>query len=332
MLIRNLKTYHPSNLLILVLIGILVWIRPFLDNALPSFYLPQNPMPLYNWLVIILSSFNSEILGKIIAFIIVVVQAMMVNAIINQYNLSGLRSYLPGILFLLLSSAFEQYQMLHPILIANSFLLFAWNRLVAMPEKDIAISSYFNSAFMIGMATLFYPLFIYFLILVVISLILNRVAHPREFAMIILGFLTVWYFYLGIYFLIDSNIQFAGLGNNYSFSFPKYNEIELIQKILAGYIGLLIITASFRLGTFIANLKIQVRRNFKILFLWFVIGIMLFLFTRTSGEIIFVISVPACILLSLFFAGIKKKWLAESLWGLFLTLIFLSHVFPDLLK
>ncbi|MFN8256987.1 MAG: DUF6427 family protein [Bacteroidales bacterium] len=332
MLIKSLKKYHPSNFLVLIFIGILVWIRPLMDDNLPGYFISQDPMPFYNWIVLLLSKAESQLIGKIIALIIVIVQAIIVNAIINQYNLSGLRSYLPGIIFLLLSSTFEEYQMLHPILFANFFLLFAWNKIISIPEKNLAIASYYNSAFLIGIATLFYPDFVYFLLLISLSLVLNRVGHPREFAMIILGFVTVWYFYIGLYYLFEDKVQLSGLKINYLFSFPKYNEIELIQKILAGYIGLIIIAASLHLGTYIANLKIQVRRNYKILFVWFWIGILLFLFTNTSGEILFVISVPSSILISIFFAGMKKKWMAESLWGLFLILIILSHILPGLTK
>jgi len=328
MLIRTLKNYQPINFILFLAISILVWIKPLINADQPGIYIDPNPMPFYAWIVGLIGSPQLNILGKLLAFVLVLLQAILINGITNQYNLLGFRGYLPGIFFMLICTIFPDYQILHPILFANLFLLFAWERVIRAYEKENTFEAYFNASFLIGLASLFYPNYTYFLLILLISVGMNRVGHLREFALVLVGFLAVWYFYLGIYYVLTSSIQFSGLENDFSFSFPKYPQIIISQKVILIFSSILLLMASFQLGGYISNLKIPMRRNLKFLFLWFWLGIFILLFTKSSIEIIYIVSIPTAVLFSIFFANFKKTWVRETLWISFLLFIVLNQLLP----
>jgi hypothetical protein len=332
MLIRSLKNYQPINLIIFLAISIFVWLKPILNASLSGIYIDPTPTPVYGWIVHLIGSPQLSLICKLIAFILVVLQGVIFNGILNQYNLLGFRSYLPGIFFVLLSSNFVEYQILHPILFSNLLLLFAWERIISTYEKTNTFEAYFNASLLIGLASLFYPNYIYFLLIIFLSIGMNRVGHGREYAMILAGFLTVWYFYLCLFYFFTSSLQLSGIEFDFSFSFPKYSSILLSQKIILIYLILLTLFASLQLLGFISNLKIPMRRNLKFLFLWFWVGIFLLVFTKSSLEIIYICSIPIAALLSMFFINIKNKWLSEILWLLFIICIIINYAFPNLLN
>jgi len=332
MLIRTLKKYQPINFVLLIAISILAWLNPLLNSELKGIYIDPDPMPLYSFVVYLLGSAKFNFLCKIIAFVFVMLQGIIINGILNQYNLLGFRGYMPGILYIILSSAFIEFQQIHPMLISAFFLLFAWERVVRAYEKENTFEAYFNASFLIGLASLFYPNSIYFLIIIFLSIGLNRAGHSREFAMILAGFITVWYFYLSIYYLLTNSLNFSGVDFRLSFSFPRYHDLVLSQIIVLAYTAFLLIYATIMLVGYISNLKIPMRRNLKFLFLWFWIGIFLLLFTDSSFEIIYICAIPIATLLSMFFVNFKKGWVIEIIWVLFIMCIILNAAFPNLLK
>jgi|GEM_PF-6918096 hypothetical protein len=331
MLISSLKKYTPFGLIVFFITAILLWIRPIINSDLKGIYIDSNPTLIYNGIVYLIGSDSFNLLCKIFAFLLVSIQALIFNEILNQSNLLGSRNYLPGIIFLLLSSVFVGEQLLQPILFSNIFLLFAWERIIGSSEKQNFTEAYFNGGFFIGLATLFYPNFIYFLAILFFSIVMNRVGKFREAAMVFSGFALVWYFYLSIFYLIYDKIEISGIEFDFSFSFLKFHKLLLIEKIILGYTILLILVASFKLSTFISNLKIQLRRNQKFLFLWFITGIFLLLVTNSNTEIIYLLSFPSAALLSTFFVNIQSKWIKEVLWFLLLILILINQIFPQLI-
>lgn len=310
--------------------GVLLWLKAFISKENPGIYYDADPMPIYNWIYQNLSGPSLAILSKIIAFLIVLMEAIILNGIANQGNILGFRSYLPGLFFILITANFPEFQILHPLLLANFFLLIAWERVSDIIEKSNTVSSFFNSAFFIGLATLFYPNYVYFLAIIALSTVLNRLSSAREFVMIIIGFITVWYFYLSINYIFYNKIQFSGIEPSLSFSTESIHQLKSGQIIFLVYIGFLLLTAGLLLSSYMSNVKIQIRRNLKFLFSWFLLGIFIFIFTKSSIETIYVLAVPISMLFSVFFLNIKNKWLAETAWLILLTLSIINQFLPEL--
>jgi len=220
--------------------------------------------------------------------------------------------------------------MLHPILFANLFFLIAWERISNIIEKSNTITAFFNSAFFIGIASLFYPNYAYFLIIIALSTSLNRISHIREFTMIVLGFITVWYFYLAIYFIFFNELAFSGIEMDFSFGFKEFKTLNLSQLFFILYVGILLFLASINLSLYMSNVKIQIRRNLKFLLSWFLTGLFIFVFTQSSLEIIYIIAVPISMQFAIYFLNIKNKWSPEIAWIIFVGLTIINQFFPNL--
>lgn len=326
---RNIKNYHPANFLTFVFIGLVLWMKVFISKDTPGVYYDPDPMPIYNWIYNYLTEFT--LLSKIIAFILVLFQGIIINGVTNQYNLLGFRSYLPGIFFITISANIPEHQTFHPVLIANILFLAAWERISSITEKSNTFKAYFNAAFYVSLAALFYPNYLFLILVVLISTSLNRVSKPREFIMLIFGFVTVWYFYFTINYLLYNELLLNGIELSYSFASAPFEHFKFGQIIFFIYLIALIVLASFQASTFVSNLKIQIRRNLKILFIWFTISALVFLFTPSSTELIYTSAIPVSFLIAIFMANLRSKWFPEVIWVLFFGVTIINQYFPNLL-
>ncbi len=312
-----------------VFIGLVVWMKTFLTKDASGIYSEPDLMPVYNWIYDGLSGLT--LLSKLIAFILVLLQAIIVNGITNQYNLLGFRSYLPGIFFMLITANFPEYQVVHPMLIANLLFLAVWERLASITEKSNTYKAFFNASFFLGLATLFYPNYLYLVIIVISGMVFNRISHPREFIMIIVGFVAVWYFYFTINYIMFNKLQLDGIHFRFEFINKPFSTLRSGQLVFLSYVVVLMVIASFRLSAFVSNVKIQIRRNLKILFIWFVLGLVIFLFTDSSFEFIYTCAVPVAFLFAMLLSNLDKKWFPEIIWLLLFGITIINQYFSQLI-
>ena len=328
-LFRNIKNYHPANFLILVFVGLIFWMRNFISRDLPGIYYDADPMPIYNW--IYSGLVDLVLLSKILAFLLVMLQVIIINSITNQYNLLGFRSYLPGFFYILVISNFPAYQVLSPLLFANLLFIAAWERVASITEKSNSFKAFFNASFFLGLATLFYPNYIYFIIVFIFGTVLNRISSPREFIMIILGFITVWYFYFTINYILFDVLQMQGIELKYELLNKSFLNLSPGQLIFFVFAVLFLFMASLQLSTYVSNLKIQIRRNLKILFIWFLVSLFVFIFTKSSLELIYVCAIPLASLFAIYLSNIKRKWMPEVIWLLIVGITIINQYFPNVL-
>ncbi len=327
-LFRNIKNYQPTNFLVFIIVGLVFWLKTFISKETPGIYYDAESMPIYSWIYSLLG--DLVLLSKIIAFLLVLLQALIINGVVNQYNLLGFRSYLPGFFYIAIVSNFPEYQMLSPFLFANLLFLAAWERIVSITEKSNTYKAFFNASFYLGLVTLFYPNYVYLIILLIFGTALNRNSRPREFVMTFFGFVTVWYLYFIINFIFFNKFQIQGIQLGFELNTSLLN-LRSFQLIFLAYIGLLLLVANLQVGTFVSNLKIQIRRNLKILFIWFVLVILLFLFTKSSFELMYAVAIPVASLFAIYMSNIKSKWLPEVIWLLIIGMTIINQYFPNLI-
>jgi hypothetical protein len=331
MILKQLTKYQPLNLVIYIILGIILWSKIIFNGNILGYYIDNDPMPVFTWMVNLFGSLNLQFVFKIVALILILLQGLLFNGIVNQYNFIGYRSYLPGIIYLLIVANFPAVQVLHPIHFATLILIFSWNRITNVDFGLNNFSAYFNAALLLGISTLFYPNFIYLILLILVSTSLNRVPNIREFIMIILGFSAVWYFYFSLFYIFTDQANFSGLEYSLIFKTSELLEFKVCQTIFIIYLALLLILASIKSTGSISSQKIQIRRNHKIILIWFIIGLAIYLFTSSKSELIYLLAIPVSFILSSLFFDDKYKWLKEIGFILFLSVTFINQFFPNLL-
>lgn len=160
---------------------------------------------------------------------------------------------------------------------------------------------------------------------------MNRVTNFRESGMVLTGILTVWYFYFSLYYIFNGKLNLSGIQYDIDFSPPKFFLLKKGQILFFAYFVLLVVVAGIQSTGFISNQKIQFRRNLKLLFLWIALAVLIFLFTSSSYELIYMIAIPSSILLSLFFTIDNLKWVKEITFFLLVIITIVNQFLPDLI-
>jgi hypothetical protein len=320
MFLKSLKRPLPTVLSSIVGIAIALWLKSFLSQSATPFYFDEYEMPLYQ-LVSKLSAGNI-LVERIIAFSIMIFAAFALVQLNTKHILIKYRSYLPALFFILLSSSFLPLQRINPAVFATVLLILAIDSLFSSYENKRPINNFFMAGFYISVASLFYFPAIFYIFLVIISLIIFNLFRVKEWLSALFGFLTPWFFALFYYYFFQNNIQELP-----SIIFNSLVQVETsisygaLFITLYSFIGFLFIISLIYLIRNMLSQKISIRK-FYLIFLWFagITAVITFIYPFASIEIIYLASVPGSFMLANYFTFAKNRFWSETL---FLCLAFI---------
>ena len=315
-----LKFYKSDKLTVLVslpIIGILLWLPGLLNPSVVNF---SNASPLFQWVCNIGSPFFSTV----IALIIIVISALILNRVINNNEIFNRNTFLPALIYLITMSAIKEHQVLSPIVISNLFWILAFRRLFNISRQVPCKKEVFDATVLMLFGGLFYFPSILMVALVWIALKILRPFVWREwvipfFAFVVFG--AYWIVALiwgdtlnnwADYFTFDSE-QFSSI--NLTISWPYYILLGVVL-VLVGISGYEVIRQS----------KGSSLRFRKIIFFFLFIIILtiaiLSLVQYFSNENVYALvgAVPLSLLITFYFNYAKKEWLSQ----LFFYTIFIS--------
>lgn len=323
MFIKFFKSNNASALLFLPAIAIVIWVFGFIH---PTVLPVKHTMPLYELMA---GSFiNIPWLSCLIALILVVGEAFLLNFIVNENEVLSKQNYLPALFYIVFMSNNNAMLTLHPLLFGNLFLLLAIQKLLSSYRKDKAFSEAFDAGLLISIASLFYFPFAVFLPLLGIGLIILRPFNWREWLISFIGALIPYLFVITFYFLYDKldylffdKMFYQFIRKKPSLDFPK----TFYFMIGVGWLIVL-----FSIGKIIVGVGIGSQRTKKsIIFLvwfFFLSALSILVAPEISTKYFSAMAIPAAVFCSNYFANIKKEWWAE-----FLFLLLLSSLFVNLL-
>lgn len=329
MLLRLFKGFMPTNLVAILLFAVFFWARVFFDTTNQGIYIDQNPMLLYKLVMDFFISIDIQLLNKLVAFLLVLLQAFIIVAINNHFNLLGYRSYMPAFFFVLITANFTNYMQLQPILFANTLFLFAWIRMKKAKGKQNALANYFDASLLIGLASLFYFNFIYLVIILLINILISRPGNLKEIGMAGFGVVLIWYLFFMSYYIADSSVYDINALLSFEPGISDFMNLSLSTKIADAFFLLLVLISSLALFKYYNSLNINIRINLKLFFYLFVLGILLIYLTNSSYELVYLISIPVSLFLSLFFMNVRSKLFADLLLFLALLLSIINLYFSD---
>ncbi len=321
-MLKLLKSYQPTNLLLIIFITIALSLKYFLDAG-TGLDTHTETHSIYKWLVVFFNYSGVAAVNKTVAFILILFEALFFTLISNHYNLLGKRSYLPMLIYLLIILNSIGTLEISAILFANIFFLSAWMIVKKASGKDNALSNYFNASVLIGIASLFYFNFIYLIFILWINLIIIRGAKIREMILSVLGAVMVWYFVFSYFYLMD--IPFPDFIQRFTTNADLNNFLilNLSENISRLYIIVLFTISVLSLFKYFNNLKIDIRNNFKLLFALFIVGVLLVMLSASSFEMVHLIAIPVSLFISNYLISTKKIfWSNIFLGGLILITIF----------
>jgi len=286
-------------------------------------------MPLYNVVFSILSQWPPWV-GVLFGILLTTSQVFHLNYIVQKHEVLYKNSYLPALFYLILMAIIPQFLTFHPVLIANTFLIFILDKLFRIYKNPAALSLAFDTCFLISIATLFYLPAISFFLLFAISILILKTFSWRDGIVGLIGLALPLFFTFIYYFWIDGLDELAD-------KFFLKNIRQLWGTgglVLQGYR----ITLALVSFIFILTL-IRIRQNFyknvtrirnfqQVIFILLTVTLISLLFTAGSVAIyrFSILVIPLATMISYYFLAAKKQWWTEVLFWLLLGTLIFNHV------
>ena len=313
----------PGNLLLLFFFGLAL--------KLPLFLWPkaavatQNDEDFYGWLLQWFASAGNAkaLLCSAMAFVLLYVQAVMVNYLVNEYRLMPKPTYLPAMAYLLLTSLLPEWSYLSSPLVAATFVLWAFNKLFRLYNQPEARGSVFNVGLLLGIASYFYFPSACFLLCALLGLIILKPFRLHEAVLFLVGCLTPYYFMVTILFLTDK-LSIASFFPHLSLQTPVVrSNVWLAVSILL--LAIPFLAGGFFVQSHLHKMLIQVRKAWSILLFYLLLAFFVpFVNTDSTFNNWVLLAVPfACFHASTYFYAVKK-WIPNLL--LLLTAGYIFYV------
>ena len=264
----------------------------------------------------------TPMLNVFLAGIIVLIQAALINYLVNHFNLLGKPTFLPALMYVTLTALFKPFMVLSAPLFCNFLLIWMLFKLFSLYKSDDAKSTAYDLGIIVAIGSLLYLPYIYLFLSIWIALILFKPFNWREWVSDILGYLTVFFFLAVFYYL---NNRLGSLNNIWAplgTKFPNRININYINYLVLVPAILILVLYFFKLQQNYLKSYVQVRKSFQLLLMIFLIAAFSF-YVKTQFNLnhFLLCAVPAAVFFSYYFVSAGVKWFYESLYLLLLISI-----------
>jgi hypothetical protein len=246
----------------------------------------------------------------IITYLLLFTQAISFNQVIINRRLMQKPNYLPAMSYLLITSFFNEWNVLSAPLIINTILIWVWSKMSSLNNNQHPKSTLFNAGIAIGVAAFFYLPAFAFAIFIILSIIITRPLKIAEWIIAFIGILTPWYFLACWLFFTDKLYSFRLSG--FGFSVPSYESYASLSVELIGIslIFLMIIAGAFYVRTFMIKQILQVRKSWALMLLYLVVAIGIpFISMNHNMEYWLLALIPAAAFMGCAFYYPRVKWI-----------------------
>ncbi len=288
---------------------------------LPNDWAPSSPGLASQWVYDVVGMhYNWMTMGLVCTLL--TVQATMLNAIVLEHRLGEEQNLFAGVFYVLFCSTLPELMYLSPPLMANTFLLIVLGELYKVHKNPSAETAIFNAGFWVGMAALFAPVYLAFLIWVFIGLNSMRGLVFKERLMAFTGALTpfllagAWLFWHGQ--LQDGIQQQFIKGFGWMHFQPGDNFSVWAAGILSGLAVLIVLASAAGL---LRRKSIQVQKKVSLLY-WLLLLAGALILVQPGIQIAhwLIAAIPVGALLGLAFINLSDRW-AEAIHILLLATI-----------
>jgi len=320
-MIKLFRSFNPLNILWLAVLL-------FILRAGYVFHIPDKTefpfIELFSRLLIPVSYqyVIPPVLNLFLAGAVVFGQAMLLNYLVNHYNLLGRSTFLPAIMYIVVSGLFVPFLMLSPPLICNFLLIWMLFKLIDLYKGEEAKSISYDLGMIVAIGTLTYLPFIYMFLAIWAALILFRPFNWREWVAGIIGFVTIFFFLAVFYYMNDRLGQFYNIWLPLATKFPVHITINYYNYLVLIPVILILVLCFFKLQQNFFKSYVQTRKSFQLLFFVFLVGGFSF-YVRSDFHLdhFLLCAVPLAVFFAYYFLYATGRWFYESLFFLLLASI-----------
>lgn len=318
MFVKTFKKNYPLQLVLLAIIPLLLWIPAFISS--PDVVSTSFDMPIYKLIYSIFSPL--KLLSTILAFALVLLQGLLINNIFSYNQLCPKTTFLPAFIYILLLSSNYSSMTISPILISNTFILFAILFLFRSYDKRDGVDEIYNTNLFVSLAALTFLPSVLLIIWVWFSLLNYKQYKWRYWIISVLGLLTPLIFLIIYYFLKDQLIlrlnsfleSFSHLPNIYFYLKP----IHVVFYIAMALFGL--ITLYNTLANKSEN-NISFRKKTNVIAIYSLMALLPTAYCLEQEELIFFFAPAFALQFYNFFFAKRKLLYSNLIFSLFLLLV-----------
>lgn len=325
MLVKIFKKKYTLQLLILSIVPIIFWSQAFI--APPELISNKFDMPIYK--VIYQFAKDYKLFSSIAAFILVILQGLLLNQLFTNNHLSQKNTFLPAFIYILLMSCSYQCMTLNSMLFSNFLIIFALYFFLNCHDKKEGIDEVYNSCALLSLASLFYAPAILFIIWIWIGLIIYKIYKWRSWAMSLLGIVTPYILLFIFYYLNQMDIQSNILHNSQSwlhFDFQFLN--QPMQVVYMASLLLFSIPAIFTTLSSRSNRVIEYRKKSAVMFSLLIISLIPFFLSKTEYNMSFIFAISLAFFLSNLFLQHSNERKINTFFIIFLLISIVKVFFP----
>lgn len=308
-MIKQFRSLNPLNLFLLVFTALLLRV-PLWNNFVQES--PPDFQELFNHLLIKppAASYLSTSVLLSLGLVCLLIQALLINKVVNTHNLIGKASYMPALLFIVCGSFVESFAFFSPVMLCNFLVIWLLNHFLNFYRQSEIRSLIYDAGMVVALGTLIYAPFVLMLPLLWISLMIFRPFNWREWLIGLMGFLTVIFFLAFYYYWNNSlgRINEIWQAVHLSGNFQKLNYWMLMPLFIITVLGLIQLRANFFRSV------VHIRKSYQLLLVFFILALLSF--TPRLGihpDHFLLAAAPLSVLLAYYFAHAGKRWFYESL-------------------
>ena len=257
-----------------------------------------------------------------LAGIIVFTQALLLNHLVNHYNLLGKPTFLPALMYITITGLFTPFLVLSPPLLCNFLIIWMLFKLFSFYKSHDVKSAAYDLGMMVSIGSIIYLPFIYLFLVIWIALIIFRPLNWREILAGIVGYVTVFFFLAVYYYMNDSLGQFYSIWLPLGTKFPNSINIHYLSFLVLVPVIVILALCFVKLQQNFFKSYVQIRKSFQLLFVCFLIaGLSFYVKTPFTLNPFLLCAVPCTVFFSYYFLYAKNKWFYESLYLLLLISI-----------
>ncbi|MDB5030933.1 DUF6427 family protein [Mucilaginibacter sp.] len=320
-MINVFRTYNPFNILWLAILLFLLRIGYVYHAPATIQFTFVEPFARL-WMPGAYKYALDPVLNIFLAGVLVFAQALMINRVVNQYGLLSRPSFLPALMYIILTTLFTPFLILSPPLICNFLVIWMLYKLFSLYKTDDAKSTAYDLGMIVAIGSLIYFPFIYFFLTIWIALIIFKPFNWREWGAGIMGYITVFLF-LAVFYYLKGNINvFYTIWVPLGTKFPGHVNIQYYHYLVLIPVIIIFILCIFKMRQIFFRSYVQVRKSFQLLFMVFLVaGLSFYVKAEFNLSHFLLCTIPAAVFFAYYFLYANTRWLYESLFFILLISI-----------
>ncbi|MDB5262488.1 MAG: hypothetical protein JWQ14_1769 [Adhaeribacter sp.] len=259
---------------------------------------------------------------RLLASLILFLQGMRFNAILNQHGVFAEKSFLPALLYFMFGSIFFEFDILSPVLLGTTFLIFSLSYLIVPSKEGSSNPKLFKAGFLMGLAALCYLPLLLFLLWAFLALILFAFNAFRSSLLLVCGFLFPYAVAFTFFLYADAVPNFVQY--NLLSAWRFYLELLLVPLDLIKILTVPVLFLGFSVFHALINAPtLNYQLKFLQLMLWWIgVALLVAIAGQTISAISWLLFLPAVAYFGTYlFLRSRRLWITEPVFLILLASI-----------